>query len=67
MKITGIILIIIGALVLVSLGYAQSQGQEVSLMGPLVFIVVGAYLLSRANKKKEKELNKKNWIEGEKE
>ena len=54
MKITGIILIIIGALVLVSLGYAKSQGQEVSLMGPLVFIVVGAYLLSRANKKKEK-------------
>ncbi len=60
MKIAGIILIILGALSTITAIVGASQGHNVSFIG-LGFIVLGAFLLSRANKKKEELEKKKKW------
>jgi len=64
MKIAGIILLSIGILSFLGALIALSQGRNI-LTGPIVFIVVGAFLLSRANKKKEEEEKKKQWEQGD--
>ena len=53
MKIAGIILLVLG--ILSTLG---------AIIGGLTFVVLGAFLLNRANKKKEEEEKKRKWAEG---
>ncbi|MBN1182366.1 MAG: hypothetical protein JXB49_08780 [Bacteroidales bacterium] len=64
MKIAGIILIVVGALSVLGALMAASQGHEASFAG-LVFVILGAFLISRANRKKTEEDNKKQWESGE--
>lgn len=60
MKTTGIILIILG-----SLSFLGSiLGGHIGI-GPIFFIVLGAYLISRANKKAEERQKKQNWADNE--
>lgn len=60
MKAGGIVLIVMGALSTIGALIGASQGHQTSF-GGLAFIVIGAFLLSRANKKKEEEEKKKEW------
>ena len=63
MKIAGIILLVIG--ILSTLGaFIGAAGGHSTSFGGLVFVVLGAFLLSRANVKKEKEEKKRKWAEG---
>jgi len=67
MRITGIILIIIGGLSLLGAIVGLAEGHSISSEGvgfAIAIIVLGAFLISRANKKKEEEEKKKEWIEG---
>jgi hypothetical protein len=63
MKTTGIVLLVLGGLSFIGALAALSQGRNI-LSGPIIFIVIGAFLISRANKKKEEEEKKKQWAEG---
>lgn len=63
MKITGIILLVIGGLSTLGAIIGAAQGHSTSFAG-LAFVVLGAFLISRANKKKEEEEKKKKWAEG---
>ena len=62
MKTTGIILLAIGAFSFLGSLVALSQGRMI-MGGPLFFIVLGAFLISQANKKEEKEKKKKQWAD----
>lgn len=64
MKTTGIILLVCGILATIGAIGRASQGYSFSFTG-LAFAVLGAYLISRANKKKEEEKKKNRWAEGE--
>ncbi len=63
MKTTGIVLVIIGGLSTFGAIMATANGHPTSLAG-LAFVVLGAFLISRANKKKEEEEKKKHWEQG---
>jgi hypothetical protein len=60
MKTWGIILIVMGSLSTIGACMATAEGQNTSFAG-IGFIVLGAYLLSRADKKKEEEEQKRKW------
>ncbi len=60
MKITGIILIIMGFLAVVREFELAAAGQPTKFEG-LALIVLGAFLISRANKKKQEDDRKKQW------
>lgn len=60
MKTTGIILIILGAISTLGAFIALSQGRKTSFLG-LGLIVLGAYFLSRVDKKKEEDEKRKKW------
>jgi len=60
MKIAGIILLVLGILSTLGAIIGASQGHKTSFAG-IAFIVLGAFLMSRANKKKEEEEKKKQW------
>lgn len=63
MKVIGIILVIFGSLAtLGAILVAVNGGDQASFVG-IVWIVLGAFLISRGNKKKEAELKKKEWTE----
>lgn len=63
MKITGIVIIILG--IISAFGGIMSAigGYEPNFTG-LGLIVLGAFLINRANKKKKEEENKENWEKG---
>lgn len=60
MKAAGIILLVLGILSTLGAIIGAAQGHNTSF-GGLAFVVLGAFLMSRANKKKEEEANKKQW------
>jgi len=60
MKAWGIGLLVIGALATLGAIIGAANGQKSSFSG-LALIVLGAFLLSRANKKKEEEEKRKRW------
>lgn len=60
MKTTGIILLVIGILSVLGAIVGTVNGHSPSFAG-LTFVVLGAFLISRANKKKEEEEKKKEW------
>lgn len=63
MKIAGIILLVLGILSTLGAIIGAASGHSTSF-GGLAFVVLGAFLLSRANKKKEEEEKKRKWAEG---
>lgn len=63
MKIAGIILLVLGTLSLLGAIVGASNGYDTSFSG-IGFVVLGAFLINRANKKKEEAKKKKEWIEG---
>lgn len=66
MKTAGIILLVLGGLSLIGGFVGMAAGKDPNFTG-LAFIVLGAFLISRGNKKKEEEQEKKDWIEGKSE
>lgn len=64
MKTTGIVLLIIGLLSTLGAIMGAVAGHQTSFAG-LTFVVLGAFLISRANSKKEEEEKKKQWEKGE--
>ncbi len=65
MKTAGIVLVVIGALSTLGAIIGAAQGYQTSFAG-LTFVVLGAFLISRANNKKEEEEKKRQWEEGSK-
>ena len=64
MKVIGIILVIAGIGGIIN--FIASGGQMVGNPGYiLVFLVLGAYLIHRANQKKEDQADKERWEKGE--
>lgn len=63
MKTTGIVILIIGILSTIGGLIGAANGRGVNFAG-LTFVVLGAFLISRANKKKNEENNKRQWEEG---
>lgn len=62
MKTTGIVILVIGCLSTFG-GIIGTIGGETPNFAGVTFIVLGAFLISRANKKKEEEDKKKQWEE----
>lgn len=60
MKITGIILIILGAISLLGAIIGAAKGFSTNFSGVLL-LVIGLFLVSTANKKIERENNKDKW------
>ena len=60
MKTTGIILLSIGLFSLIGAFIAASKGENI-FSGPIVAMVIGAFLISTANKKKRRLEEKKRW------
>jgi hypothetical protein len=65
MKTTGIVIFVIGCLSTLGGIMGTIAGQQPNFSG-LTFIVLGAFLISRANKKKEEADKKKQWELGAK-
>lgn len=63
MKTTGIILLVIGCLSTFGGIIGTIGGQEPNFTG-LTFVVIGGFLIFRANQKKEEAEKKKQWEEG---
>ena len=63
MKTAGIVLLVIGGLSVLGAIIGAAGGHQTSFAG-LAFVVLGAFLLSRANKKQEEEEKKKQWEKG---
>jgi hypothetical protein len=63
MKNTGIVLIVLGGISAFGSLMANVQGHAVPFPG-LVLVVIGAFLISRANKKKDEEDKRKAWESG---
>ena len=63
MKIAGIILLILGGFSTLGDIIVASRGHKAPFAG-LSFIVLGLFLISRANKNKEEAEKKKKWVEG---
>lgn len=66
MRTTGIILLVLGIFSTFGAIVAAYSGHQTSFAG-LTFVVLGAFLISRANKKKKEEKEKQQWLEGNKE
>ncbi len=66
MKTAGIILLVIGLLSTLGALVGAAQGHSTSFAG-LAFVVLGAFLISRGNKKKEEEKKKQEWVDGKSE
>lgn len=66
MKIAGIILLVIGILSTLGALIGAANGHSASF-GGIAFVVLGAFLISRGNKKKEEEKKKQEWIDGKNE
>jgi uncharacterized membrane protein YbaN (DUF454 family) len=60
MKTTGIILLIIGGLSTLGGILGTAEGRNPNFAG-LTFVVLGLFLISRANKKKEEREEKNQW------
>ena len=60
MKTTGIVLLVIGILSTIGALMAASSGHRTSF-GGVTLAVIGAFLISRANTKKEEEDKKQKW------
>ena len=69
MKGWGIAFVVIGILDLISgiaaVAYGESDAAGRELGGAGMFIVLGAFMISRAKKKKEEEQNKSDWNNNE--
>jgi len=63
MKITGIVILVLGCLSTLGGIMGTVAGQQPNFAG-VTFIVLGAFLISRANKKKEEAEKKKQWEQG---
>jgi len=63
MKTTGIILLVIGALSTLGGILGTISGREPNLAG-LTFVVIGGFLIFRANQKKEEAEKRRQWSEG---
>jgi hypothetical protein len=63
MKTTGIVLLIIGALSTLGGILGTIAGREPNLSG-LALVVLGGFLIYRANQKKEEAEKKKQWEQG---
>lgn len=63
MKTTGIILAVLGAFLTIVAIVGAIQGYQVNFSGTAL-LVLGIFLISRANKKKEEEEKRRNWEEG---
>ena len=63
MKTTGIVLLVIGLLSTVGAIVGSANGHQTSFAG-LTFAVLGAFLISQANKKKEEAEKKREWEQG---
>jgi len=63
MRTTGIILLVIGILSTLGGFLGVISGRELNLNG-LVFVVLGGFLIYRANQKKEEIEKKKQWENG---
>jgi uncharacterized membrane protein YbaN (DUF454 family) len=63
MKTAGIILLALGLLSTLGAIIGAANGKSTSFAG-LTFVVLGAFLMSRASKKKEEEEKKKEWEKG---
>lgn len=63
MKTTGIVFVVIGSLSTLGAIIGAASGHQTSFAG-LTFVVLGAFLISRANSKKEEEEKKKRWEQG---
>lgn len=63
MKTTGIVLLVLGLLSTLGGIIGAANGQKANFSG-LMIVVLGAFLISRANKKKEEEEKKKKWEQG---
>ncbi len=61
MKITGIILLVLGIISMLGAFAGAAMDKDPNFSG-LIFIVLGAFLISRANKKKEEEERKSAWV-----
>lgn len=66
MKIAGIIFLVLGIISTLGAFIGAVNGYKTSFSS-IAFIVLGAFLVNRANKKKEEEEKKKKWVEGGKE
>jgi len=60
MKTTGIVLLIIGILSFAGAVIAAQKGKNI-FAGPIAFILVGAYMINRANKNKKEKIEKSKW------
>lgn len=65
MKTTGIILIVFGGLSVLGTILSMANGRNSGSFGGLVFIVLGAFLISRAKQKKIEQEKKKQWEQDE--
>lgn len=63
MKTTGIVILVLGCLSTFGGIMGTIAGQKPNFAG-VTFIVLGAFLISRANKKKEEADKKKQWEQG---
>lgn len=63
MKTTGIVLLVLGLLSTLGGIIGAVNGQNPNFSG-LMIVVLGAFLISRANKKKEEEEKKRKWEQG---
>ncbi|MEA4840235.1 MAG: hypothetical protein VB110_04425 [Bacteroidales bacterium] len=63
MKTAGIVLLILGIISTLGAIIGTAQGYSTSF-GGLAFVVLGAFLMSRANKKKVEEAEKRDWEKG---
>jgi len=64
MKTIGIILLVLGGLAVLGAISQAMQGRDANL-GGLTFVVLGAFLIHRANKKKEEREERGKWINGD--
>lgn len=63
MKTTGIVILVIGCLSTLGGIIGTIAGHQPNFAG-VTFIVIGAFLISRANKKKEEAEKKRQWEQG---
>ncbi len=63
MKILGIIILLFGSLSVIG-GLLGAMSGKDPHFGGLAFVILGAYLIHSANKKKEEAIKKKEWEEG---
>lgn len=63
MKVAGIILLSLGIISVLGAIVGAANGRQTNFAG-LAFVVLGAFLISRANKKREEEERRKEWEKG---